>query len=146
VRFQQPLHQRSQLRQVGCPKCRAVGTYQTAGALAADLGHHLADEPIEAKPPSAAYHVRRLFRRYRMALIPVGAAFAIIVLIIVASFIRIRGERDAERLARSEAVQQKENAEKAQEDAQQKEETIRRNAVRSDFGLAVAEIDLGREI
>ena len=39
--------------------------YQTASALASDLQRYLADEPVEASPPSAAYRLRKLLRRNR---------------------------------------------------------------------------------
>jgi WD40 repeat protein/predicted Ser/Thr protein kinase len=84
--------------------------YQTAAALAADLGHYLADEPIEAKPPSAAYYVRKLVRRYRVALIPIGVAFAIIILVIATSFVRIRRERDLANRNAAEARAEKKRA------------------------------------
>jgi WD40 repeat protein/predicted Ser/Thr protein kinase len=117
--------------------------YQTAAALAADLGRYLADEPIEAKPPSAAYHVRRLARRYRIALVPAAAAFAIIILLVAVYSVRMRRERAEVTQSASEAVQQKKHAEKAQEDALQKEEAIRKNQVRSDFVTAAEKIDQG---
>src|SRR5262245_15112443 len=37
--------------------------YATANALATDLARYLADEPVEACPPSAAYRVRKFVRR-----------------------------------------------------------------------------------
>ncbi|MEZ6014548.1 MAG: serine/threonine-protein kinase [Planctomycetota bacterium] len=41
--------------------------YQTAEALAADVAHHLAGEPIAAAPPSRLYRWRKLARRHRVA-------------------------------------------------------------------------------
>jgi serine/threonine protein kinase/WD40 repeat protein len=41
--------------------------YQTASGLAEDLQHHLRDEPVGARPPSAAYRFRKLIRRHRAA-------------------------------------------------------------------------------
>jgi eukaryotic-like serine/threonine-protein kinase len=40
--------------------------YDTASALAADLGRHLAGEPVEAAPPSRGYRVRKFLRRHRV--------------------------------------------------------------------------------
>jgi tetratricopeptide (TPR) repeat protein len=42
--------------------------YQAAGDLAADLGRYLADAPVLACPPSAAYLCRKFARRHRRAL------------------------------------------------------------------------------
>src|SRR5262249_46666685 len=39
--------------------------YETANGLATDLQHHLADEPVQACPPSAAYRLRKVARRNR---------------------------------------------------------------------------------
>ena len=45
--------------------------YQTANDLALDLERYLADLPVEASPPSAAYRLRKFLRRHRG---PVAAA------------------------------------------------------------------------
>jgi WD40 repeat protein len=42
--------------------------YETAASLAADVGRFLADEPVQACPPSAWYRFRKLARRNRRAL------------------------------------------------------------------------------
>jgi WD40 repeat protein/serine/threonine protein kinase len=47
--------------------------YGTASAFAADVHRYLADEPVQACPPSAWYWFRKQARRHRRALIPVSA-------------------------------------------------------------------------
>jgi WD40 repeat protein/serine/threonine protein kinase len=47
--------------------------YETASAFAADVQRYLADEPVQACPPSAWYRFRKLARRHRRAVIPVSA-------------------------------------------------------------------------
>jgi hypothetical protein len=42
--------------------------YESASALAADVERYLADEPVEAGPPSAAYRMRKFVRRNRRLL------------------------------------------------------------------------------
>jgi tetratricopeptide (TPR) repeat protein len=37
--------------------------YETAGAFAADVQRHLADEPVEARPPSTAYRLGKFLKR-----------------------------------------------------------------------------------
>jgi serine/threonine protein kinase len=49
--------------------------YQSAGELADDLARYLADEPVQACPPSAAYRFRKFARRHRAAIL-LAAAFA----------------------------------------------------------------------
>ena len=46
--------------------------YETASALAADMMHYLADEPVTAGPPSRLYRAGKFVRRNR---VPVVAAF-----------------------------------------------------------------------
>ena len=50
--------------------------YETANGLAADLRRHLANEPVIARPPSAAYKLRKAIRRNRLVY---GATFAVFV-------------------------------------------------------------------
>ena len=52
--------------------------YATVDALAADLSRSLAHEPVEARPPSALYRLRKLVRRHR-----VGAVAAAVVALAV---------------------------------------------------------------
>jgi WD40 repeat protein len=49
--------------------------YEAASGLARDVQRYLADEPVEACPPSAAYRLRKLARRHKAAL-ATAAAFA----------------------------------------------------------------------
>jgi hypothetical protein len=54
--------------------------YETANGLAADLRRHLHNEPITARPPSAAYQFAKAFRRNRLAFVAGGAvALALLV-------------------------------------------------------------------
>jgi serine/threonine protein kinase len=53
--------------------------YETANALARDIQRYLADETVEASPPSTAYRLRKFLRRHRG---PVLAAATILLLLI----------------------------------------------------------------
>ena len=46
--------------------------YESASALAADIQRYLTGEPVQACPPSAVYHLRKLMRRYRNGLATAG--------------------------------------------------------------------------
>jgi WD40 repeat protein/serine/threonine protein kinase len=53
--------------------------YETANGLARDLQRYLADEPVEAGPPSAGYRLRKFARKHRAAF-ATAAAFAALLL------------------------------------------------------------------
>jgi serine/threonine protein kinase len=53
--------------------------YQTANGLARDLEHYLADEPVEACPPSAGYRLRKFARKHKKALITAAAFLVLLV-------------------------------------------------------------------
>src|SRR5262249_31244769 len=57
--------------------------YETANALARDLQRHLADEPVEACPPSAGYRLRKFARKHRAALVTASAVALAVLLAVV---------------------------------------------------------------
>jgi serine/threonine protein kinase len=54
--------------------------YETANGLAADLQRHLSNEPVTARPPSAAYRVQKMVRRNRAAFSAAAAVAAALVI------------------------------------------------------------------
>lgn len=94
--------------------------YDTANGLARDIQHYLADEPVEACPPSAAYRLKKFTRKHR-GLLTTAAAFATLLVVgVVAStwlaawavrsqhsarYAQLQAEAalDGERVARQEA-------------------------------------------
>jgi serine/threonine protein kinase len=52
--------------------------YETANGFARDIQRYLADEPVEACPPSVGYRLRKFARKYRMAL-RVAGGFALLL-------------------------------------------------------------------
>jgi serine/threonine-protein kinase len=53
--------------------------YETADALAKDVARYLADEPVEACPPSATYRLGKFLRKHRRGLLTGGAFLALVV-------------------------------------------------------------------
>jgi tetratricopeptide (TPR) repeat protein len=53
--------------------------YDTANGLARDVQRYLADEPVEAGPPSAAYRLRKLVRKYRTPLLTAAVVLGFLV-------------------------------------------------------------------
>ena len=59
--------------------------YETAAAMADDIGRHLNDEPVDAGPPTLAYRARKTWRRNRAAIATASAiAVSLFVGLIVA--------------------------------------------------------------
>jgi len=59
--------------------------YETANGLAADLKRHLDNEPVVARPPSAAYKFQKAFRRNKLVFAATTAVTVALVLGIIAS-------------------------------------------------------------
>jgi WD40 repeat protein/serine/threonine protein kinase/tetratricopeptide (TPR) repeat protein len=57
--------------------------YETANGLATDLQRYLADEPVQACPPSAAYRFRKFARRNKAALAMAAVVAGALVLAVV---------------------------------------------------------------
>jgi WD40 repeat protein/serine/threonine protein kinase len=53
--------------------------YETANGLARDIQNYLADEPVEATPPSRGYRLRKVARRHKKALVTTLAFAALMV-------------------------------------------------------------------
>ncbi|APW64287.1 serine/threonine-protein kinase [Paludisphaera borealis] len=53
--------------------------YETANDFAADVMRHLADQPVEACPPSAFYRLKKFSRRNRVALATSGVIAAVLI-------------------------------------------------------------------
>ncbi len=113
--------------------------YDTASAFAADVRRYLADEPIEARPPSASYRLRKLARRHKAAL---SMAAVVALLLMVGTAVSMwqavramRAEQVAlrnEETAREESVQ----ADLARENALARREELRRLNYIADMNLA----------
>ena len=81
--------------------------YETANGLARDIQRHLADEPVEACPPSRLYRVRKFARRNKAAIATTSLVAAVLV---VATAVTRQAVR-----ARAEKRRADEQAEIAQE-------------------------------
>lgn len=81
--------------------------YSSADAMARDLQRYLADEPVEASPPSRRYRIRKFVRRNRVG---VMAASAVVVALVAGiagtthGLLKARAERDDKEIARQAEV------------------------------------------
>jgi WD40 repeat protein len=81
--------------------------YQTANGLARDLQRYLADEPVEARPPSATYRFRKYARKHRTAIQAGAGAVVLLLAIAIGSSIaavKFIGQRNAARELTRRAV------------------------------------------
>ncbi|MBE7503640.1 MAG: protein kinase [Verrucomicrobiales bacterium] len=68
--------------------------YEAANGLAADLQRHLNDEPVVARPPSAAYRFQKAWRRHKVAFTAAGAVAGSLLLgMAVSLWLAVRASR-----------------------------------------------------
>jgi serine/threonine protein kinase/tetratricopeptide (TPR) repeat protein len=93
--------------------------YETASALALDIQRYLADEPVVAGPPSAAYRVKKFVKRHK------GQVLAAVMVLLVLlggiagttwGLVRAVRARESEAEQRQEAEKQKERAQQAEKE------------------------------
>jgi serine/threonine protein kinase/tetratricopeptide (TPR) repeat protein len=84
--------------------------YETANGFARDVQRYLADEPVEAGPPSAAYRVRKFVRRNRGAVLAAAAVVLALTSGVVGTtwgLFEARRQRDVAQAQRDIAREQK---------------------------------------
>ncbi len=94
--------------------------YETANGLARDIQRYLADEVVEAKPPSAGYRIRKFVRRHKGQV----AAAAVILLTLIGGVLgttwglfEARHQRDEAEISRSKEAEQRKQAEEQRDRA-----------------------------
>ena len=85
--------------------------------LVRDIEHYLADEPVQACPPSAAYRLRKLARRHKVALATSGIVAASLILCSVISAWQAHGCARAEGLAQERLIAETEARQQATAEA-----------------------------
>ena len=78
--------------------------YDTANGLANDLGRYLEDQPVEARPPTAAYRLRKFVRRNKAGVLALTAVAVALVAGAAAATIGFLSATRAEAHARAEAA------------------------------------------
>jgi serine/threonine protein kinase/tetratricopeptide (TPR) repeat protein len=87
--------------------------YESAGGLARDIGRHLADEPVEACPPSALYRFRKFARRHKGSVVAASLVLMAFVVGVVGTtwgLIRAEHQRQIAVAAAEAEVQAKQAA------------------------------------
>jgi WD40 repeat protein/serine/threonine protein kinase len=102
--------------------------YETANALARDVERYLADEPVEACPPTTGYKLRKLARKHQKLLTTAAAFVTLLVMGVVASGWQAVRATQAEAVANANAVRaqaKEQEATQQRDEAQQKRDEIR---------------------
>jgi len=113
--------------------------YDTASAFAADVRRFLAEEPIEARPPSTWYRFRKMARRNKMALTTAALVAASLLLGTLASAWQAVRATRAERLALLNAVAARANEGMAQDRKREADDAREKAEKRSDELAALNE-------
>ena len=126
--------------------------YESASGLAADLRRHLTNEPVMARPPSAAYRIQKAFRRHRLVF-AAGAAVATALLIglVATTWQSVRATRAKHQAvaAQAEAVAAQASETALRIKAQAQELAARQRAYASDMTVIPQALDdnnLGRAL
>jgi tetratricopeptide (TPR) repeat protein/serine/threonine protein kinase len=76
--------------------------YESTAALAADVQRHLVDEPVQARPPSAGYRLRKFVRRNRAGLAVAALVLVFLVVLGAGAGWMVRDQAVRQALARGE--------------------------------------------
>jgi WD40 repeat protein/tetratricopeptide (TPR) repeat protein/tRNA A-37 threonylcarbamoyl transferase component Bud32 len=78
--------------------------YDTANGLARDLQRYLADEVVEARPPSAGYRVKKFVRRHKGQVIAAGLVLFVLLTGVIGTTGGLIEVRRQEQIARAETA------------------------------------------
>ncbi|GAA4456954.1 serine/threonine-protein kinase [Novipirellula rosea] len=96
--------------------------YESAAAMAGDIRHYLSEEPINARPPSRGYQIRKFARRNRVPLITASLVAVTMIIGLVTSLWQMSAaidERDKKDRALQQALQAKNEATAARREVEQ---------------------------
>ncbi len=105
-----------------CLEKERARRYETADGLAQDLQRYLADEPVEARPPSKSYRLMKFARKHRAALVSAVTVMLLLAVGIAVSTSLAIWATDAEadaRLAEGHAGKERDKAVKAEAEAKE---------------------------
>ncbi len=105
--------------------------YESANGLARDVQRYLADEAVEACPPSAGYRLRKFARKHRAALAAATAFVLLLMLLVLVSLWSVTRLRVAYAIAEEQrrlAERQRDEAALQREVADQQSEKARESA------------------
>jgi tetratricopeptide (TPR) repeat protein len=108
--------------------------YETANGLARDVQRYLADEPVEACPPSAGYRLRKFARKNRGALATVATlALLLVAGVAISMWQAVRAIR-----AEQAAIEERNRARLSDQEAREERDRVVAEKKRADENLALA--------
>jgi len=122
--------------------------YETANGLAADLQRHLDNEPVVARPPSAAYRLQKAWRRNKLVF---SAGVAVVLALVAGLGVAAMGwrltrvERDGAIQARAGEEAQRKAAQASAVTAQEQRQRAENAKTESDHQLYVANMNLAQQ-
>ncbi len=113
--------------------------YDTANGLAADLKRHLNNEPVVARPPSAAYRFQKTFRRNKLVFGAASAvALALVLGVMISTWQAVRAMRSEQNEVKQRRIadEARQNEAQLRVRAQAQELAARQRAYASDISRA----------
>jgi hypothetical protein len=108
--------------------------YETASGLAQDVGRYLADEVVEARPPTVAYRARKFLRKHRGSVI--AATLVLLALICGVSGTIWEAGRVERAQLREQALLSEAEGARLREEATQRESAFLRESMLHNAGVA----------
>ena len=113
--------------------------YETANALARDLQRFLANESVEACPPSAGYRLRKLIRRHKGTFVTVSAFVLLLVVGLVTSSVLAVKSMLAQKRERESAIGMRLEWNRAEAEAKKSERAAYRGGLVAAYHALTAE-------
>jgi serine/threonine protein kinase len=117
--------------------------YKNANDIGEELQRFLANEPVLAGPPSAAYRLRKFVRRHKASLLTTTGVLLATVLGVAIAFWQIKNALEGEKNAKTLVETQKEVLQDALEKKNKAQELGYRDFIRAQMGLAQEAWDRG---
>lgn len=119
--------------------------YESPAALAADITHHLASEPISAGAPSRLHRLRKFVKRNRGPVIASAAVLLVLIAGIIGTTLGLLGEKAQRTIAETEkATAQHERTEAQKQAAEAKEQALIAQAVVNSLTHMLSAVDPAR--
>jgi WD40 repeat protein len=110
--------------------------YETASALAREVQHYLADETVEARPPSTAYRFRKFLRRHKGPVLATSIVFLALVGGVIGTTLGLVEAKRQEGLAIE--AQQKESRRATSESTARRDEKAQREKAERQTAIAAS--------